>query len=90
MDDCTAAVDAETERRLQAAMATVARGRTTFIIAQRLSSVVDADRIVLMDEGRIAASGTHQSLLVRSPLYAEMHRQQMVWAGGEALREVLR
>ena len=81
MDDCTASVDAETERKLQAAMAAIARGRTTFIIAQRISSVIDADRIVLLDEGRISACGTHARLLVESPLYAEMVRQQMFWTG---------
>ncbi len=83
MDDSTASVDAETERRLQEAMAAIARGRTTFIIAQRLSSVMAADRIVLLDEGRIAAVGTHRQLLDASPLYAEMVRQQMLWAAGE-------
>jgi len=82
MDDCTASVDAETERRLQLAMNAIARGRTTFIIAQRLSSVIDADRIVLLDEGRISAIGNHRQLLARSPLYAEMYRQQMFWKSG--------
>ncbi len=84
MDDCTASVDAETERKLQEAMAAISRDRTTFIIAQRLSSVIDADRIVLLDEGRISACGTHAQLLLGSPLYAETFRQQMFWTGGTA------
>ncbi len=88
MDDSTASVDAETEKRLQEAMAAIARGRTTFIIAQRLSSVVGADRIVLVDEGRIAAVGTHRQLLEGSPLYAEMIRQQMLWAEGRSSPEL--
>jgi ATP-binding cassette subfamily B protein len=63
-------------------MDAIARGRTTFIIAQRLSSVIDADRIVLLDEGRISAVGNHRQLLARSPLYVEMYRQQMFWTSG--------
>jgi ATP-binding cassette subfamily B multidrug efflux pump len=80
MDDCTASVDAETERRLQKAMAAIARGRTTFIIAQRLSSVVNAHRIVLLEDGRISAIGSHHELVAQSGLYADLYRQQMSWA----------
>ena len=83
MDDCTASVDAETEHRLQTAMAAIARGRTTFIISQRLSSVVDADRIVLLEEGRISCVGNHRQLLAKSDLYAEIYRQQMFCTDGD-------
>jgi ABC-type multidrug transport system fused ATPase/permease subunit len=89
MDDSTASVDARTERRLQEAMAALARGRTTFIIAQRLSSVLAADRIVLLDDGRISAVGTHPQLLLSSRLYADMHRRELEWSGRGAA-EVIR
>jgi ABC-type multidrug transport system fused ATPase/permease subunit len=88
MDDSTASVDARTERRLQEAMAALARGRTTFIIAQRLSSVLAADRIVLLDDGRISAVGSHAQLLLSSRLYAEMHRRELEWSGRSAAEVV--
>ena len=84
MDDCTASVDAETEKRLQRAMSELSRGRTTVIIAQRFSSVVDADHIVLLNRGRIAATGTHAELLVSSPAYAQLYEMQVRVTMGEA------
>jgi ABC-type multidrug transport system fused ATPase/permease subunit len=77
MDDCTASVDAETEKKLQKAMADLSRGRTTVIIAQRFSSVVDADAIVLLDQGRVVATGKHRELLASSPFYAELYAMQV-------------
>jgi len=77
MDDCTASVDAETEKKLQKAMGDLARGRTTIIIAQRFSSVVDADRIVLLDEGQVVSAGTHFELLRTCPLYADLYSRQV-------------
>jgi len=87
MDDCTASVDAETEKKLQQAMADLSRSRTTLIIAQRFSSVVDADQIVLLDRGRVVAAGTHAELLSTCPLYAELYELQVrVTLGGAAGR----
>jgi ATP-binding cassette subfamily B multidrug efflux pump len=77
LDDATSSVDAETERAIQLALERVMQGRTTFVIAHRLSTVRRADLILVLDKGRIAARGTHQALLKTSPLYAEIYRQQL-------------
>ncbi len=76
LDDSTSAVDLETEARIQAALETRARPATTFIIAQRISSVTHADQILVLDRGRIVAQGTHQELLRRSPIYQEIVASQ--------------
>jgi ATP-binding cassette subfamily B protein len=70
-------VDTETERQIQLALERLMRGRTSFVIAQRLSTVRQADRILVLDRGRIAASGTHEELLLRSGLYAEIYYHQL-------------
>jgi ATP-binding cassette subfamily B protein len=72
LDDSTSAVDAETEYQLQQALDALMRGRTAFVIAQRISTVRDADLILLIDEGRIVARGTHDELLRDSALYGEI------------------
>ena len=72
LDDSTSAVDAETEYQIQQALDRLMKGRTTFVIAQRISTVRDADKIVLLDNGSIAAQGTHEELLEKSPLYGEI------------------
>jgi ABC-type multidrug transport system fused ATPase/permease subunit len=72
LDDATASVDATTERQIKEALREVMRGRTTFIIAHRLSTIALADRIVVMESGRVAAQGTHERLLEESPLYREI------------------
>jgi len=77
LDDSTSSVDTETEARIQAALQELKRGRTTFIIAQRLSSVKTADLIVVMQGGRIAEQGTHAELLARGGLYADIHELQL-------------
>jgi ATP-binding cassette subfamily B protein len=72
LDDATSSVDASTEQQIKAALQEVMAGRTTFVIAHRLSTIALADEIVVLEEGRIAARGTHEQLLERSPLYAEI------------------
>ncbi len=77
LDDSMSAVDFETEVRLQAALDTLMEGRTSFIVAQRISSVVKADQILVLDAGRIAAKGTHHELLADSPIYQEIYYSQL-------------
>ena len=72
LDDATASVDAATEREIKRALREVMEGRTTFVIAHRLSTIALADRIVVMEDGRITAHGTHEELLDASALYAEI------------------
>ena len=77
LDDATARVDTETERQIQLALEQLMRGRTSFVIAQRLSTVRAADLILVLERGRIAAMGSHSQLLERSPLYAEIYERQL-------------
>jgi ATP-binding cassette subfamily B multidrug efflux pump len=77
LDEATASIDTETEAALQQAMKVAARGRTTIVVAHRLSTVQDADRIYVMDHGRIAQSGRHEELLARGGLYAQLWEQRM-------------
>jgi ATP-binding cassette, subfamily B, bacterial len=72
LDDATSSVDATTEQAIKEALREVMAGRTTFVIAHRLSTIALADDIVVLEEGRIAARGSHTELLDRSPLYAEI------------------
>jgi ATP-binding cassette subfamily B protein len=72
LDDATSSVDATTEREIKRALAEVMAGRTTLIIAHRLSTIALADEIVVLEEGRVAAQGTHDDLRERSPLYREI------------------
>jgi ATP-binding cassette subfamily B protein len=72
LDDATSSVDASTENRLKLALQNVMAGRTTFVIAHRASTIALADEIVVLEQGRIAAHGTHDELLETSPLYREI------------------
>ncbi len=76
LDDVTSALDGETEARVQDALNHVMRGRTTFIIAHRLSSVVDANRILVVEQGQIVDSGTHAELVEREGLYQQLYQEQ--------------
>jgi subfamily B ATP-binding cassette protein MsbA len=76
LDEATSALDTEAERHIQAALAQLVRNRTTLIIAHRLSTVEQADRIIVLDAGAIAESGTHVQLLAHGGLYAQLHRLQ--------------
>ncbi len=77
LDDSTSAVDIETEFEIQQALDELMRERTTFIIAQRISSVLNAEQIIILDDGRIAACGTHHHLLQTSPIYQEIYHSQL-------------
>jgi ATP-binding cassette subfamily B protein len=70
-------VDVETEARIQAALKDLAQRSTRFIIAQRISTVLNADKIVVLDDGRIAAVGRHSELLASSPIYREIYESQL-------------
>jgi ATP-binding cassette subfamily B protein len=72
LDDATSSVDATTESQIKAALAEVMKGRTTFVIAHRLSTIALADEVVVLEEGRVAARGTHEQLLRESELYREI------------------
>ncbi|MEA2168944.1 MAG: ATP-binding cassette, subfamily bacterial, partial [Solirubrobacteraceae bacterium] len=72
LDDATSAIDASTEHQIQSAMRRVMEGRTTFVIAHRLSTIALADEIVVLEDGRVVAHGSHEQLLEASPLYAEI------------------
>jgi ATP-binding cassette subfamily B protein len=84
LDDSTSAVDVETETKIQAALNENLPGQTRFVVAQRISTVLTADKIIVIDKGQIAAEGSHAELLQSSPIYQEIYESQL----GGGVREV--
>ncbi|MCL4251357.1 MAG: ABC transporter ATP-binding protein/permease [Anaerolineae bacterium] len=78
LDDSTSSVDLQTEAQIQAALDHLMEGRTSFVIAQRISTVLNADQILVLDKGQIVASGKHSELMETSPIYAEIYHSQLV------------
>lgn len=77
LDEATAALDTETEEHIQSALSTLSRGRTMLVIAHRLSTITTADRILVLSEGKVSESGTHDQLLAMKGRYASMWRKQI-------------
>lgn len=82
LDDSLASVDTQTEAAIQRALATLMHGRTTFLIAQRLSTIKLADRVVVLDDGRVAEEGTHAELLARDGIYTDLYHSQFAQQEG--------
>jgi subfamily B ATP-binding cassette protein MsbA len=76
LDEATSALDTQSERHVQAALETLMQGRTTLVIAHRLSTIENADRIAVMQQGRIIEIGSHTELLAHNGAYAHLHRLQ--------------
>jgi ATP-binding cassette, subfamily B, multidrug efflux pump len=83
LDDSTSSVDVETETKIQDALQAIMHNRTSFVVAQRISTVLKADKIIVIDKGRIAAQGTHAELIQSSPIYQEIYDSQL----GNGFRE---
>jgi ATP-binding cassette subfamily B protein len=78
LDDSTSSVDLATEYRIQQALDVLMRGRTSFVIAQRISTVLNADQILVLDKGQVVARGAHEELLDSSEIYAEIYSSQLL------------
>lgn len=78
LDDSTSSVDVATEAQIQRALDQLMKGRTSFVIAQRISTVMNADQIIVLDKGAVVARGRHADLLEDSPIYAEIYRSQLI------------
>jgi ATP-binding cassette subfamily B protein len=77
LDDSTSSVDVETEVNLQEGLENFMGGRTSIVVAQRISTVLMADKIIVLDNGRIASQGSHQELMENSPIYQEIFQSQL-------------
>jgi ATP-binding cassette, subfamily B, multidrug efflux pump len=78
LDDSTSSVDLQTEAQIQAALDKLMKGRTSFVIAQRITTVLNADQILVLEKGKVVARGTHHDLMEHSPIYAEIYHSQLV------------
>ena len=78
LDDSTSSVDVATEVQIQQALDRLMKGRTSFVIAQRISTVLNADKILVLEKGSIVATGRHAELMESSELYTEIYRSQLV------------
>ncbi len=78
LDDSTSSVDLTTEAQIQSALDTLMQGRTSFVIAQRISTVMNADKILVLDKGEIVAQGRHAQLMEEEPIYAEIYNSQLL------------
>jgi ATP-binding cassette subfamily B protein len=78
LDDSTSSVDLVTEAKIQKALDELMMGRTSFVIAQRISTVMNADQILVLDKGQIVASGDHEQLLETSEIYADIYSSQLI------------
>ncbi len=78
LDDSTSSVDMQTEHHIQQALDRLMHGRTSFVIAQRISTVINADQILVLDKGEVVARGKHEELLEDSPIYAEIYHSQLI------------
>jgi len=77
MDDSPSSVDVETESKIQAELDELMKGLTSFVVAQRISTVLNADKILVLDKGRITAKGTHKELIGSSKIYKEIYDSQL-------------
>ena len=78
LDDSTSSVDLNTEAQIQSALDTLMKGRTSFVIAQRISTVINADKILVLDKGEVVAQGKHADLMEEEPIYAEIYNSQLL------------
>ena len=83
LDEATASLDMKSEEQIQKEIEKLASGRTTFIIAHRFSTIRMADRILVLEKGRVVADGTHEELMASSPLYRELYNKQQMIAEEE-------
>jgi ATP-binding cassette, subfamily B, multidrug efflux pump len=86
LDDSTSSVDLNTEAQIQAALDTLMKGRTSFVIAQRISTVMNADKILVLDKGEIVEQGRHEDLMEESAIYAEIYNSQLLPNSQETLK----
>jgi ATP-binding cassette subfamily B protein len=87
LDDSTSSVDLTTEAEIQTALDTLMKGRTSFVIAQRITTVMNADVILVLEKGKIAASGTHAQLMEESEIYTEIYHSQLTGTEKSEIRE---
>lgn len=87
LDDSTSSVDLTTEAEIQAALDKLMKGRTSFVIAQRITTVMNADVILVLDKGKVVASGTHKKLMEESEIYTEIYNSQLIGEEKAEIRE---